>query len=143
MISAYRALNDQKEIQLQLIFSYLPAYATFLLENKMHDFVKQQILLSKEIKLPLLKYLENFSEEQLLALGLQTTEELLKSLAENKAAEYIKFSTERWLSNQLPSIAANQVVVDDILLLSLVRRKIFRHFISAYTTNIDLCNKNS
>ena len=141
MISLFKELKNQQENRLELHFNYLPLYAAFLLENKMHEFVKQQILLSKEIKLPLLKYLENFSEEQLIVLGLQTTEELLKSLRENRAAEYIKFSTERWLSNQLPSIAANQVIIDDILLLSLVRRKIFRHFIPTYTNNLELAIK--
>lgn len=141
MIYADKDLNNQKETLLKLNFNYLPSYAAFLLEKELLEFVKQQLLLSKEIKLPLLKYLDDFSEEQLVTLGLQTTEELLKSLAENKAEEYIEFSTERWLSNQLPSITKNQIIAEDILLLSFVRRKVFRHFISSYTTNINLATQ--
>src|ERR1044072_9047989 len=141
MVSVYKHLNDKEETYLKLNFTYLPVYATFLLENKLHEFVKEQIALSKEFKLPLLKFLEALSEEQLIELGLQTTNELLKSLAENKAAEYIRISTKKWLSNQLPAITKSQVIAEDIALFSFLRRKIFRHFISAYTTDINLATK--
>ena len=51
----------------QLSFKYLPAYAKYLLENKLEEFTKAQLNFSKEIKLPLLKHLENVSEDELIA----------------------------------------------------------------------------
>src|SRR3982751_3138939 len=103
MIAVYKHLDDQEIIHIKLNFNYLPSYAKFLLENKLHEFVKQQLHFSKEMQLPLLKFLKDFTDEQLIKLGMQTTIEFLNSCAENKADEYIKTSVERWLSNQLPS----------------------------------------
>ena len=141
IIPVYKHLTDQETIYLRLNFDYLPSYAKFLLENKLHEFVKEQLYLSKEIELPLLKFLKNFSQEQLIKLGLQTAEEFLNSCAENKADEYIKISVERWLSNQLPAITKNQIIPEDITLLSFLRRTVFRHFISSYTADVNLAIK--
>ena len=138
MIPVYKHLNDHEIIYLKLNFNYLPTYAKFLLENKLHEFVKEQLHLSKEIELPLLKFLKGLSDEQLIKLGLQTTVEFLNSCAANKADEYITTSVKRWLSNQLPAITKSQIVAEDITLLSYLRRTTFRHFISSYTTDINL-----
>lgn len=141
IIPVYKHFNDQGTIYLKLNFNYLPSYAKFLIENKLHEFVKEQLHLSKKIELPLLKFLKDFSEEQLIKLGLQTTQEFLNSCAENKAEEYIKTSVERWLSNQLPAITKNQIVAEDITLLSFLRRTTLRHFVSSYTADITLGTK--
>ncbi|HEY2726053.1 MAG TPA: PAS domain-containing protein, partial [Parafilimonas sp.] len=141
LISVYKHFNDQEINHIKLNFNYLPSYAKFLLENKLHEFVKQQLYLSKQIQLPLLKFLKDLSEEQLINLGLETTKEFLNSCAENKVDEYIKTSLARWLSNQLPSITKNQIIAEDITLLSFVRRTVFRHFISSYTEDINVATK--
>ena len=107
------------------------------------NLLSSNYIFSKEIKLPLLKFLEHFSEEQLIALGLQTTKELLNSCAENKADEYIKSSAERWLNNQLPSIAKNQIVAEDITLVSFIRRTNLQSFYFILYNRYKYCNENS
>ena len=139
--SVYKNLNDHEITQLKLDFDYLPSYAKFLLENKLDEFVKQQLHLSNEIKLPLLKFFKDFTQEQFIALGTQTVTELLNCLAENKADEYIKTSLNNWLNNQLPFIAKNEIIAEDITLLSYIRRKNFNQFITCYTTDINLAIK--
>src|SRR6201989_2611425 len=125
-------LHHKLDFQPGLNFNYLDGYAKFLLENLIDDFVKKQLFFAREIKLPLLKYLKDFSDEELIARGKETTKELLKSCAENKAGEYIKKSVENWLNNQMIFITRGQVVSEDITLISFIRRRLFRHFITTY-----------
>lgn len=121
-----------------LHFRYLPAYAQFILEHKLDDFVKAQLKLSREVKIPLLRFFESFSEEQILALGKETAIEFLTYTAENKLKEFIAVSIEKWLGNQIPMISRNEVVADDITLVSYIRRKTFRDFLQFYTSDVQL-----
>lgn len=122
-------------------FRFFPAYAKFLLENKLKEWSVEQLKLSRENKLPLLKYLKKFSEEELIESGIKTTAELLSSCAENKINEYINHSTEKWLNNQLPFITKDQINAEDVTLFSYIRRKLFRHFITSYTKDAELAVK--
>src|SRR5258705_4723181 len=113
-------------------FIFFPAYSQFLLENKLHEIAAEQLRLSREIKLPLLKYFEGFSETELIAIGTESMKELLSYCAQNRANEYIETSVRKWRNNQLPFITRNQIIAEDITLFSLMRRKIFRHFLPSY-----------
>ena len=135
------ALSDgmQKQDKLhRLHFTHFPAYAQFLLENKLRELVTEQLSLSREIQLPLLKFFEGFSEAELIAIGTESMKELLRFCMQNKAADYIEMSVSRWLTGQLPVITRNQIVPEDITSFSLIRRKVFRHFLSFYTPDIGL-----
>ncbi|HEX5153456.1 MAG TPA: PAS domain-containing protein [Parafilimonas sp.] len=117
---------------------YFPAYAKFLLKNKLKEFAEAFLELSGEMKLPLLKFFGKFPEEKLLSIGIKNTSELLSYCAANKGEEYINASIEKWLNNQSPLLSKNQVVAEDITLLSFMRRKLFRQFITAYTSDAAL-----
>lgn len=45
---------------------YLPGYARFLLDEKLDALAEVQLRIIREIKLPMLQYFRDFSEEQLL-----------------------------------------------------------------------------
>ena len=47
IIPVYKHLDDQEIKHLKLNFNYLPSYAKFLFDNKLHEFVKQQLYLLK------------------------------------------------------------------------------------------------
>jgi len=119
-------------------FHYFPAYAKFLLENYVKEITEEQLRLSRILKLPLLRFFESLTNAEIIKIGIEGTRELLSFCAQNKCSEYINVSLEKWLANQLPIITRNQVVVDDITILSHIRRRIFRHFLPSYTANLDL-----
>jgi PAS domain S-box-containing protein len=129
--------SDKPSESLNLNFSYFPAYAKFLLENKVNEFVSAQLLFSREIKLPLLKFFDNFSDEQLLSLGVKNTTALLSYCAANKADKYIHTSVENWVNDQLPFITRNQIVTDDFTKLNFIRRRLFRQFLTSYTNDTE------
>ena len=88
--------------------AHLPAFAGFLLTHKLQEFSIQLIHLSQVFKIPLLKYLDHYSEEELIALVKKSNEELLDHLARNQAEEHIRTSLNRWLNNELPASTAIQ-----------------------------------
>jgi PAS domain S-box-containing protein len=123
------------------VFNYFPAYAKFLLEKKVREFAIEQIKLLQAAHLPLLKYFKHFSEAQLTELSIKTSTGLLGYCAANKTNEYIEIFVEKWMSNRLPGIIKNQVSAEDITLFSFTRRRLFRHFITEYTSDTSLAIK--
>jgi PAS domain S-box-containing protein len=133
-----RNIYDKSDISFLLDFRYLNAYAKYLLENRLNDFTKTQLLFSREIKPPLLKFFEHFSEEEQIGVSKEKVKELLVSLSENKAKDYIKKTVGDWINNQLPFITKDQVAIEDISMVGFMRRRLFRHFITSYTNDTNV-----
>lgn len=115
---------------------HLPSYAGYLLKNHLRSYVEYTLYLSRRHNLPLLKALANMSEEQTIALGMETSKEYLTYLAQNKAEEQIETSLIKWIKNQLPVIDQKDVGAQDITMLTYVRKQGFLHFITGYTNDI-------
>jgi PAS domain S-box-containing protein len=139
--SVYKTLKEKISLTNEPVFNYYPGYAKFLLEKKLKEFAIEQFTFLRATHLPLLKYFEHFSEEQLIELSIKASTELLSHCAANKINEYIEIFVEKWMNNRLPGIIKNQVSAEDISLFSFVRRKLFRHFITSYTSDIHLALK--
>ncbi len=122
----------------RLQLKYLPAYAFFLLENKLEEYAKEQVRYSREEKVPLLKFFEHLPETELQALAINSTREFLTVLSENKGKEFIERSSSDYVRNRLPSINREQVVAQDITVISFVRRKALRQFLPFYTKDLSL-----
>jgi signal transduction histidine kinase len=122
----------------KLDLRYLPAYADFLIKNKLEDCSRTQLQFSREEKIPLLKYFENLPDDDLIEMGKQGYLEMLTALAQNKTDEYIKASVSRFVKNNIPSIEREIVVAEDITILSLIRKRVLRKFIEDFTKDIPL-----
>jgi len=117
----------------KILLDHLPKYAAFLLKNHLTDFVTELIRLSREEDVPLLKYFSSMSDEKLFELGLISNEKMLTLLSQNKATEFIEESTKEFITNQLPIISREDILIEDITLVSLVRRKAFRNLLTRFT----------
>jgi len=136
---ATKNLNELKldsPTRKRLVFTFLPSYARFLLENKLDELAVLQIDLVKEFKPPLYRYFENRSDEELISLGYAGLSKMFCALASQETVEYIENSLRDWLNNQLPQISRNQIEAEDITMISLIRRRIFRKFIDEYTADL-------
>ena len=118
-----------------LLFTYLPLFAKFLLDKHLEDFVKEQLRISRELNLPLLKYFTGMSEEALLDFSKKGSGELLHYFAENRVSDYIEESRQRWLKDQLPHINRDQVIAQDITGVSYMRRQAMQKFIPHFTAD--------
>ncbi len=130
-------INLEEETIRKLHFHFLPAYALFLLENKLMDLSEFQVELFSEFKPPVLHYFNKFKREELLYIGRQGLEKMLGSISQNKTAAYVENSLKEWLNNQLPQISRNQIEAEDITLISLIRRRLFGKYISSFTNDLD------
>ena len=129
--------NKSPLLKSKLNFSYFPGYANFILKNELNEFVSASLRITREEKIPLLKFFDTLPEKELFELFLKSTSELLDYLAKNKAQEYIDLSLDRWGTNYLPVIQSEDIVSEDITSLSFVRRRVFRNLLSKYTSKFE------
>lgn len=122
-------------------FQYLPDYAKFLLENKLEEFVTVTIRFCREVELPMLKPLSKLSEQELVALSVQNTKELLESLSKNEIADFMQLRIDDFIANRIKDLSGKQLlnntelVAEDIILGYYIRRKVFSFFLHSYTQN--------
>ncbi len=119
----------------ELKFTYLPEYAAYLLNNKLELLVDEQIRLSYDLQLPLLKYFQHLSREQLKEMSKPAMKNYLQHIIENRLDDFIQTSLNTWKQNQLPSLTRNQIVSKDISLTILIRKRGFLKYITDYTTD--------
>ncbi|MBI2721057.1 MAG: hypothetical protein HYX39_02665, partial [Bacteroidetes bacterium] len=117
--------------------SHLPAFADYLLTHKLDGLVEVQMQISREITLPLMRLFDNLSQEELYEITKQGLVELLTFLAQNKARQQINFSLEQWKANQLPLINKEDIVAEDITMITYLRKKSFLYFIPDYCSETE------
>ncbi len=115
------------------LFEFLPAYAGFLLDQKLAAFSETTMRISRELQMPLLRYFEAMPEAELKALSMEGSRKLLRALAENRAEDYVSEPLRTWRENQLPLIQNDDVVIEDISKGNFARRKAFRDLLTTYT----------
>ncbi|MGZ8545038.1 MAG: hypothetical protein ACXWV0_07060, partial [Flavisolibacter sp.] len=120
-----------------LDLKHLPAFAAYLLEHRLHEYVSRVLKISRDFNLPLLKMVSHLNEEELIKLGKTTSAELLGYLAQNKAHEQIQQSVNTWMANQLPVVAKMEITAEDINLLTYTRKRAFLDLIPEYSSDMD------
>lgn len=115
---------------------FLPGLAAFILENHLDEYSREQMRLSKEIDLPLLKFFETLPKDKVVEIAKANSTEFLGMLAKNQAEQQLKTALERWFANQLPVIRKEAVRAEDITLVNYMRKQVLLQFISRYTTDI-------
>jgi PAS domain S-box-containing protein len=112
----------------------LPAFARYLRDTCLDDFVAAQLKYAQLLQLPLLQVLQQLPEEKRTALYRQSVQEVLHYLAENKPAELIEINLQRWKQNMLPEIQKETITHSDITLLNYVRKQALLQFVPAFCT---------
>lgn len=123
--------SSSKEVKLNL--EYLPGYAKFLLEERLDVFSKEILRISQSLNLPVLKYFDFLPEEKLVELTKEAYAIFFRHLIDNTVEEYLEINLKKWSNDQLPLVAKDQIVVEDITLGTHARRKAFTQFLPEYT----------
>jgi PAS domain S-box-containing protein len=119
-------------------YQHLPGFARFILNERLEEFVREQLRLAYQTKVPVIEpLLSRFSEEELIELSKKTSTEYLEFLAENRAYDQIKNSSEKWLQDQLEIVGKFQIVAPDITLINYLRQQAFKKLIPAYTSSLE------
>ena len=128
-------MNNAQEHIIDLHLTALPDYASYLLKERLHDFVKMLYQISMGLDIPLLKYFSGMDEKEIIRLSTDGNIKLLTSIKNNAISDYIHESKNNWLRNQLPIITRTDVIADDIGLINYARKKAFRELLVDYTDN--------
>jgi len=124
-----RAIN---KISLENLI-YLPGFASYLLREKLEEYIQLQLSYSYELNIPLLQFFLKLPEEQRYELTKQSSAEYLTYLAENNAAEQIRSSLAQWKANQLPVVDRDSIVAEDITLINHMRKQVMLDLLPGYT----------
>ncbi len=112
---------------------HLPAYAGFLLAEKMDDFCRFLLSESATMAIPMMKFFSALPAGEQDAIIRQSVTDLLTFLSRNDAAGYISVSNQRWIANHLVFIKRHEVVAEDITLVFALRKKSLLQFILHFT----------
>ncbi len=123
----------------KLHFKLLPDYATYLLNNKLREFVKIQLGLMIKMDVPILKYYDlRGTEEQLVEQFLSSYTTFLTSVINNTLNITLNETLKKWVNNQLPNISKDQLVIEDITFVTYIRKQAFFNFLPSYTSDVKL-----
>lgn len=116
-------------------FKYLAPYAQFILDHKLREYTIYTVEVARELQTPLLRYLENLTDEQLVAFGIEGNIELFSAIANGRPIEYIEDNLRSWRENQLPIIQNDDIVIEDISKINFARRYGLRKLLPSYSTD--------
>lgn len=125
------------KLKTSLYLTHLPQFAKFLHDHYLTEFAQEILRLHRQMELPLLKYFESLTEDEMKAFAVKSASDLLRHIADNKITEHLQFAKERWLSDQLPRIKRSQILAQDISSIAYVRKQGFLKFIPNYTTDVN------
>lgn len=122
----------------QLEFKLISGFARYILECRLDEYVRNQLTLSRTLKMPILKYFEHMGDDELLEYSKKTNKEFFQALANNNVQKDIDASLESWKNNQLNFVRNAQIELDDLLLASYARKTNLSNLARSYTDNPDM-----
>lgn len=122
----------------KLEFKYLPDFAKYVLENRLDDYVSQQLELSRKFEMPILKYFQHMNEDELKAYSKKANTDFFLSIINNRVQEDIDASLADFKNNQLDFVRNDQIQLDDLLLASYLRKTNLTSIAKTYTRDPDL-----
>lgn len=121
----------------KLVFSELPGFSAFILENHLEEYTRTILRYSIEEEIPVLKLFSHFSEEELFSLSLQPNIDFLTVFVENRVEAFINDSIQAYRDDKMEEIGQGDILVEDLTIGAFVRRKTFRHLIPKYTQELE------
>jgi PAS domain S-box-containing protein len=112
----------------------LVEFTRFVLRNYFEEFLTTSYQLLREYDVPLLRSL---SDDDARDLANTSNRELLEAFANNNPQDHIRKAIERWQENQFPRVQQNEMVVEDVMRISQVRKRAFLKFLPFYTTDAE------
>jgi PAS domain S-box-containing protein len=122
--------------QEKLIFTYLPAYAKFVREQHIIEYIRHQLKGAKELRTPLLRLFEGVPDEQIIETSIPDHEKFLTAAEQNQLRGLLDESMLRWINDQLEVIGQNEIEAEDITQISYLRKTALLQFLPVYTSDV-------
>ncbi|MES2567576.1 MAG: hypothetical protein V4565_11955 [Bacteroidota bacterium] len=119
-------------------FKYLPAFAAYIMDNHLKEYVTIGIRFGREEDLPVMKPLSKLSEEELVTRSIESNRQALNALVKGKVVDHIEKNLENYLNNKIDIVDKSEIDIADLTLIYFIRRKMFSYFLYGYTQNPSL-----
>ncbi len=139
MILEEAIMNNQsakKHSKGRLEFRYLPGYAAFIRDNCLIPYIKEQLNICRAIELPMMKFLEGITDDQLIAMGIESHRLFLTHAENNTLKAHLEESLQKWVSDQLVIMKKEDLTAEDITYGGYVRKKSLTKFLPSYTNDL-------
>jgi PAS domain S-box-containing protein len=120
----------------KLTFVHLPRYASFVKDNLLVPYITEQLRISREIRLPMLRFFENIAEDELVTMSIPSNRLFLTYAAENRLSEQLKTSLANWEADAMGIIKKDEITAEDVTLAGFMRKKALTKFLPSYTNDI-------
>lgn len=117
-------------------FRHLPAYARFIRQHYLVPYITEQLRISKEIKLPMLKFFRGIPEDELITMSIPSHTEFLTAVENNNLPQHFEKALQLWIADGLGILKRDEVTAEDITLASYMRKKALIKFLTSYTTDV-------
>ena len=95
-------------------------------------------MISKEMKFPLLKLVEGRTDDEIIESSLGSNRHFLDLIAENRGKEFLDNFLHKWRSNRITGLKQEDLTVEDIQCINMVRKKAFMNLLPRYTNDLQL-----
>ncbi len=117
-------------------FKFFPAYAGFVRDNYLVPYIQEQIRISKEIQLPMLRFFEGMTDADLISMAIESHKEFLTNAEDNKLKQHLEKGLALWVTDGLGIMKRDEVTAEDITLSGYMRKKALLKFLPNYTTDV-------
>jgi len=125
----------------ELIFSQLPAYARFIRESHLLEYIALQLKEARILNTPLLRIFGDMPDDQIIQASIPGHIEFLTAAEENKLAVLLDTSMRKWINNQLDLVGREEIAAEDITQVSYLRKSALLHFLPYYTSDLKVALK--
>ncbi|CAN5472391.1 hypothetical protein BH23BAC1_BH23BAC1_20650 [soil metagenome] len=119
-------------------FPKLKEYSHYLLDHHLDELVKENISLARTMEIPMLKFFEHLTEEELFELSKSGIRTFLLSFKEERAIEEANGAIEEWKNNKIEWLEKEEVTPADIVLIYNIRKQIVINRLPDFTSDFIL-----
>jgi PAS domain S-box-containing protein len=101
-------------------------------------YAEKQVAISRAVELPLLKHFAHMTESEIVAVGQESNSSFLLAAEENTLREKLLEDLNKWFSDKMSVLKKEEIVAEDITLMTFVRKKVLSSFLPLYTSDIQL-----
>jgi PAS domain S-box-containing protein len=115
---------------------YLKRFGAFLLAHHLQEAAEVNLLLARQVDLPLLKSFSHLSEQEFLALVKASLETFLHQLEKQTVLEEAKDALRKWRNDTLSLIPRSGIEATDLVQAYHVRKQLLLSFLNRFTSDV-------
>ncbi|HTE25611.1 PAS domain-containing sensor histidine kinase [Flavitalea sp.] len=118
-----------------MIFSFAPNFARFILENHLEEYLRREVSFSRSMNIPLWEQFKDSRVEDVVANSRHYYTEFLEGIANNSTWQNINKWVNQYRQDLLGHVNRAQISAEDILLTHAARRKTLLSFLGDFTND--------